>query len=115
MSKTHIFSGHINLTEEGKAWFYQSMNYYNSMREKIIRFFFLIKFKSALGCTYGINQIIHAPDGIYYTHEGEPFALEKDGAFHGIITDKELNNWIDRLPMKEFKMCGKIYKKNNNE
>ena len=115
MSKAYNFSRIIELTEEGRAWLNQSMDAYNSWREKLIRFFFLIKFKSAIGCTYGINQIIHAPDGIYYSHEGVPFAVEKDGTFHGIITEKELAGWCDKLPMKEFKICGKHFIKSNNE
>ena len=114
MSKTYAFSGTIKSTPEVKDFIRKTIDECMASRAKAIRLCFLMTFKIPLGCAKGELICLYIGGKQYYLCDNIPFAFED---FEGpltirpMLTEKEQVAWLKRIPMKEFKMFGKIFKR----
>ena len=109
-------SGTISPFPEVLKWFQDSMDKFERDKEKALRLFFLMRFGIPLRCAEGEKKICRYEYGFYseYSFNGAVFAIEDYSQEYylksAMSKDAQLE-WLLNIPMKEFKMFGKTFKK----
>lgn len=109
-------SGTISPSPEVLKWFQDEMDKFERDKEKALRLFFLMRFGIPLRCAEGDKKICRYEYGFYseYSFNGIVFAIEDYSQEYFLKSSMSKDALLERLlnmPMKEFKIFGKTFKK----
>lgn len=114
MNKPYVLSGRLDPTPEVVEWMNNTIQQAERDKEKALRLYFLMTFKIPLGCADGDKTIFYAHNREYYIYKGTPFAYVDTTdclSINPMLTEDAQYRWLCDMPMKEFAIFGRTYKK----
>lgn len=117
MKSLNITCKITNSSPELIKFFQDTFHEYERDKEKAIRLFFLMRFGMPLKCAEGEKKILHWEDRHDYSeyhYNGVLFAIEdysKEYYLQSSMSKEDQWEWLWNMPMKEFKLFGKTFKK----